>query len=102
VTSRGVDAPSFVMDLFPSYPDSVSVPDDDIPAKARKLVKDLEEVTASADALAGAVASAIRNERAAGLPYKAPSPPTTVNVKTARARKKTKGARKAAARKKVG
>jgi hypothetical protein len=88
----------FVMDICPWWPDSVSVPDDDIPAKARKLVKDLEDVTASADALAGAVASAIRKERAAGLPYKPPAP-AGVKTRKPRAKSKTQGSRKTTARK---
>jgi hypothetical protein len=67
------------------------VTDEEIPAKARQLVKDLEDVKASAEELSDAVAKAIRKERSAGLPYR-PSEPggtkakakTTTRTKTAR------------------
>ena len=44
--------------------------DDDPSTKARKLVKQLHEATASAEDLAKTVAEGIRRERTAGLPYK--------------------------------
>ena len=68
------------------------MPTDDGPAKARKLVKKLQDVTEIAEELAATVASGIRKERAAGLPYKSSS--------TATAKRKPKRKRKHTASKK--
>lgn len=55
--------------------------EDHASAKARKLVKQLHDATASAEDLAKTVAAGIRNERAAGLPYKPLPPHTAVRAK---------------------
>lgn len=73
------------------------VNDEEIPAKAKQLVKDLEEVKASAEELSEAVAKAIRTERSAGLPYRGSDPESTTKKKKVRTRKSGK---KAATRKK--
>ena len=63
--------------------------EDDIEAKARKLVADLEKVTASAEDLANTVAEGIRKERAAGRPLESPEPTATKgSVKAKRKRAK--------------
>jgi hypothetical protein len=63
--------------------------EDDIEAKARKLVEDLEKVTASAEDLANTVAEGIRKERAAGRSLESPaSTPTRGTVKAKRKRAK--------------
>ena len=65
--------------------------DDGASAKARKLVKQLHEVTASAEDLAKTVADGIRRDRAVGRPFKPlahdKSPKTTSKPKRG-ARKK--------------